>query len=322
MPQHIRITEVAPRDGLQNEPGVIPTEAKIQLIEQLAACGFDEIEVTSFVSPKWIPQLADAEQVLEGLRHFVEGVRMVAGAIPRTGNADPAGLPLFSVLVPNEKGLDRALTVHQSGLPLKIALFSAASEAFAQRNINATIAQSIDRFRPIIPRALDAGMPIRIYISCAIACPFDGPTDPAQVRRVADQLLDLAPDDTARARIDLDLADTIGVAHPDDITALLSRFTDLLPQLTLHLHDTHHRAPACISTALAMGVRSFDASAAGLGGCPFASTPSTRAPGNIATHTLLKTILDSGYASSVDPELLQQATHTAQRIVTDARDAT
>lgn len=322
MPHHIRITEVSPRDGLQNETGIIPTDKKILLIEQLAACGFDEIEVTSFVSPKWVPQLADAEQVLDGVRHFVEGVRMVAGAIPRTGNADPAGLPLFSVLVPNEQGLDRALAIHEAGLPLKIALFSAASEAFAQRNTNASIADTIERFRPIVPRALDANMPIRFYISTAIACPFDGPTDPAQVRRVADQLLDLAPNDTARARIDLDLADTIGVAHPDDITALLAHFSDLLPQLTLHLHDTHHRAPACISTALAMGVRSFDASAAGLGGCPFASTPATRAPGNIATHTLLKTILDNGYSTSVDPELLQHASDTARRIVADAREST
>ena len=319
MGERVRITDVSPRDGLQNEPGVIPTVDKVRLIELLSAVGFDELEITSFVSPKWVPQLADAGEVVGAIADFAEGVRSVTSVIPRPETRDQAGgLPMYSALVPNEKGFERALEAHENGFPLKVALFTAASETFSTKNTNASIEHSIARFAPIVPRALDAEMPIRAYISCAIACPFEGAIDPGAVRAVADRLLELAPAG-ARQSIDIDLGDTIGVAHPDDVAALLARFEDLLPQLTLHLHDTHGRAPACVKTALAMGVRSFDGSAAGLGGCPFASTPDRRAPGNIATETLVRTIHDAGFTTGADLEILAEGASFAREIVERAR---
>ena len=327
MAERVRITDVAPRDGLQNEPGVIPTTDKIRLIELLSACSFDEVEVTSLVSPKWVPQLADAGEVLGAIADFADGVRSVARVIPRPETRDQVGtLPVYSVLVPNEKGFERALAAHEgeggrghAPLPLKISMFTAATETFSKKNTNASIADTIERFRPIVPRALEAGMGVRMYVSCAIACPYEGATDPDAVRRVVDDLLALAPDTEPRARLDIDLADTIGVAHPDDISALLRRFGDLTPQITLHLHDTFGRASSCVKTALGMGVRSFDGSAAGLGGCPFASTPGKRAPGNIATDTLVRTVLDAGYRCDVDLDLLGEASDFAREIVERAR---
>jgi len=325
MPDRVRITDVSPRDGLQNEAGIIPTPDKIRLIELLAAAGLDEVEATSFVSPKWVPQLADAEEVIRGVADLVEGVRSVAGAVPRgvarDPNApDPYGLPVFSVLVPNEKGMDRAVAAKELGIDLKVAMFTAASETFAQKNTNASIAETIERFRPIVPRALAAEIPIRFYISCAIACPFEGPIEPKAVRRVVDSLLALLPDDDARARVDIDLGDTIGVADPDDIVALITEFEDpMRRQITVHLHDTYGRAIACVRSALALGIRSFDGSVAGLGGCPYASTPTMRAPGNISTESLVSTILDAGYRTSVDRDLLAEAGRFARYIVDRAR---
>lgn len=326
MPDRVRITDVSPRDGLQNESGVIPTPDKVRLIELLAHAGLDEVEATSFVSPKWVPQLADAESVVRGVADLIEGVRSVAGAMPDKVTHDERnpgayGLPLFSVLVPNEKGMDRAEAARDLGIDLKIALFTAASETFAQKNTNASIAETIERFRPIVPRALARAMPIRLYISCAVACPFEGPIDPSAVRRVADTFLALLPDDDARARVDIDLGDTIGVADPDDIVALLTQFPEpMRRQITLHLHDTFGRAAACIRSALALGVRSFDGSVAGIGGCPYASTPQKRAPGNISTELLVDTVLDAGYRTSVDRELLAEAGRFARYIVDRARE--
>ena len=326
MPDRVRITEVSPRDGLQNEAGVIPTADKIRLIELLAAAGLDEVEATSFVSPKWVPQLADAEAVIRGVADLTEGVRSVAGAMPRKVTHDDNaptefGLPLFSVLVPNEKGMDRAEEAEAMGIDLKIALFTAASESFSRKNTNASIAETIERFRPIIPRAIARGIPIRFYISCAIACPFEGPIEPAAVRRVVDALLALMPDDASRARIDIDLGDTIGVADPDDIVALLTQFEEpMRRQITVHLHDTFGRAANCVRSALALGIRSFDGSVAGLGGCPYASTPEKRAPGNIATEMLISTIIDAGYQTSVDRDLLAEAGRYARYIVDRARE--
>ena len=216
--------------------------------------------------------------------------------------------PLISALVPNEKGFERAQAIHRAGLPLKIALFTAASETFNRKNINASIAESIERFRPIVPRAMEAGMPMRIYISCAIACPFEGAVAPGQVRRVVDDVLAIFPDDVRR-QVDIDLGDTIGVAHPADIAALLSMFTaDEMPQLTLHLHDTFGRAADCVRAALHAGVRSFDSSAGGLGGCPYATTADgTRAPGNISTELLVATIESEGFSTTVDRDALARA---------------
>ncbi len=298
MPERVRITDVSPRDGLQNEPGFVPTEDKARLIELLAQTGIDEIEVTSLVSPKWVPQLADAEELLG---------RMTAWK------------PVRSVLVPNEQGFERALAIHRRGLPLKVAFFTAASETFSRKNTNASIAESIDRFRPIVERALEAGMAIRLYISCAVACPFEGAIAPKAVRRVADLLLDLFPQGR-RSQADIDLGDTIGVAHSHEIQALLRHF-DEPPrgQFTLHLHDTFGRAADCVKTALDLGVRSFDGSVAGLGGCPYASTPQKRAPGNIATETLVRTIQGAGYETGVNLDRLAEAASFARQIVAAAR---
>jgi hydroxymethylglutaryl-CoA lyase len=326
MGDRVRITDVSPRDGLQNEPGVIDTAEKIHLVEMLASTGVDEVEITSFVNPSWVPQLADAADVAEGVRTFVEGVRMVTGVIPREGARDEArgGLPVFSVLVPNERGFDAALEVHERGLDLKAAMFTAASETFSRRNTNASIDETLERFRPIVPRAIEAGMPMRFYVSCAVACPYEGPVSPAQVAAVSAELLDLVPDGAERGRVDLDLGDTIGVAHPDDIAALLGAMTDrlgdgVLGQTTLHLHDTHGRAAACVKTALGLGVRSFDGSVAGLGGCPFASTDGARAPGNIATETLVSAVHEAGHETGVDLDLLREAAAHARRLVERAR---
>lgn len=306
MPGRVRITDVAPRDGLQNEPNPIPTRDKLRLIELLAASGVDEVEITSFVSPKWVPQLGDAEEVARETRTFAEGVRQVLASFPSKVR-DAERLPVFSVLVPNEKGFERALELHDpQEFPLKIALFTAASEEFNKRNTNASIDESIERFAPIVPRAIEAGMQIRFYISCAVECPFAGHTEPSAVRAVADKLMELVPAH-ARAGVDLDIADTIGVAHPADIAALCAAHPDLLGQTTLHLHDTFGRASPCIRAALELGVRSFDGAVGGLGGCPYAFTPEQRAPGNIDSGILVRTVHDAGYETGVDLESLDDA---------------
>ncbi len=314
--QHIRITDVALRDGLQNEPAPVSTADKLRLAELLHATNCDEIELTSFVSPKWVPQLADAAELTQRTEHLAQ---------PAPSRPTP---PTFSVLVPNEKGLDAALTASQRRTdanlpPLKIALFTAASETFNKRNTNATIAESIERFRPILPRAAAAHLPIRIYISTAVACPFEGPITPDQVAATTRLLHDLVatelgPD--AWPTIDLDLGDTIGVATPIDITALITTLTNafsdsLLAHLTLHLHDTEGRAPEAARAALDLGVTSFDASAGGLGGCPYATHNDTRAPGNIATTTLIHTIESAGYTSSINKPALEKASAFAQSLI-------
>lgn len=303
MPDHVRICDVSARDGLQNELGVIPTADKVRLIDLLLDCNLHEIEATSFVSPKWVPQLGDAADLCAGVQSLLQKPRLRP--------------PLLSVLVPNETGFERALAVHASGLPLKIALFTAASETFNRKNINASIAESIERFRPIVPRALAAGMPIRIYISCAIACPFDGPIAPVKVRAVVDDVLAIFPP-SERAQVDIDLGDTIGVAHPADIAALLSAFSPAeMRQITIHLHDTFGRAADCVRAALHAGVRSFDGSAGGLGGCPYATSASgKRAPGNISTELLVDTIEREGFTTGVDRDALATAGAFAVRLRT------
>ncbi len=313
MPDRVRITDVAPRDGLQNEPNQIPTASKLRLIELLAASGVDEVEITSFVSPKWVPQLADAEDLAHQVRSLAESVAQITAGFPSRVRAAET-LPVFSVLAPNKKGFERALALHDvKYFPLKIALFTAASEMFNKKNTNANIDESIEKFATIVPRALEAGMPIRFYVSCAVECPFAGHTEPSAVRTVVDKLLNLVPDD-ARAGIDIDLGDTIGVARPADIAALCAEHTDLLAQTTLHLHDTFGRATDCVRAALEMGVRSFDGAAAGLGGCPYASTPDKRAPGNIDCAALVRTVHDAGYETGVDLDALDEASSFARTL--------
>jgi hydroxymethylglutaryl-CoA lyase len=301
----VRITDVSPRDGLQNEPlgprGPIPAAKKAELVRLLGRAGVDEVEVSSFVAVKWVPQLGDAAEVFAA----------VAELRPR---------PLFSALVPNEQGMEAALEVNQrAGTRVvdKVAVFTSASETFAKKNINATIAESIRRFEPVVGAAKREGLLTRGYVSCAVACPFEGRIAPEKVAHVAQALLDLGIDD-------LDIADTIGAAEPGDITVLCqtlaSRFGDgVLAMTTLHLHDTFGRAAECVGEALQQGIRSFDGSVAGLGGCPYASTPQRRAPGNISTETLVRRVREAGFECAVNVDRLEEAAAFARSLVSEAR---
>lgn len=275
MIQHVELCEVGPRDGLQNEKRIVSVEDKLRFIALLARAGFREVEATSFVSPKWVPQLADAEEVL-----------------PRAISAHPS--TLFSVLVPNEKGLERALACGAR----KVSVFTAASEGFTRKNINATIAESIERFAPVVRRAHEAGVIVRGYVSCAVRCPFDGPVAPDAVRQTCAMLADVGVDE-------LDLGDTIGVAYADEIARVIEACAVVRPvhELVVHLHDTQGRALECARRALELGVRRFDGSAAGIGGCPYA--PGAR--GNIATEALVELCESRGYSTSIDRIALGEA---------------
>lgn len=305
MPDLVRITDVSPRDGLQNEPAIIPARDKARLISLLAAANVDEIEAASFVSPRWIPQLADAEVTLGLLREN-----------------PPAGtrLPTLTVLVPNTQGFERALAIHNAGMPLKIGVFTAASETFSKKNTNASIHETIDRFAEFLPRVFESGMGVRMYVSCAISCPFEGAIQPLAVRRVVNQLLALAAPGAPAGTCEIDLADTIGVAHPADVASLLSEFSDEeRAAMTLHFHDTFSRAADCVRLSLDLGVRSFDASVAGLGGCPYAGSAGKRAPGNIATDTLLRAIRSEGFTTNVDENALAKAADFARAAIARAQ---
>lgn len=290
----IRITDVAPRDGLQSEPAIIPASEKIRLVELLAQTRVDEIEVSSFVSPKWIPQLADAAEVFAGVALF-----------------KPPGM-IYSALIPNEKGMQAALDLNQrlgSRVIDKVSVFTAASETFSKRNTNATIAETIERFRPVIAAAKQAGLLTRGYVSSAIACPFEGPIAPDQVASVVRQLRELDIDE-------IDVADTIGVAEPATITAMLDAVLREIeaPRVTLHLHDTFGRAAVCVESALGIGILSFDGAVGGLGGCPYASTPERRAPGNVDTWVIVQTARRLGYEVRVEESRLIEAGNFAKRL--------
>ncbi|HVZ93535.1 MAG TPA: hydroxymethylglutaryl-CoA lyase [Phycisphaerales bacterium] len=307
MTEHVRITDVSPRDGLQNEQGVIPTTQKARLVELLRATGVDEIEVSSFVSPKWVPQLGDAAEVF---------------ALIRSAPGDAS----FSALVPNAQGMEAALEVNRGGdTPLieKVSVFTAASETFSKRNTNATIAETLERFKPVIELAREEGLMVRGYVSCAIACPFEGPIAPATVADVACQLLDLGVDE-------VDLGDTIGAGTDPTVRAMLEEVIRTVggldenewgePNVTVHLHDTFGHAAECVLAALELGVRSFDGSVAGLGGCPYASTPGKRAPGNISTELLVRTVHGAGFETGVALDKLEAAAVYARSIVAKARE--
>ncbi|MBL9032345.1 MAG: hydroxymethylglutaryl-CoA lyase [Phycisphaerae bacterium] len=297
MPDRVRITDVSPRDGLQNEPGTIPTAHKARLVRALDASGVDEIEVTSFVSAKWLPQLGDAAELL--------------GMLAAT---KPPGI-VYSALVPNEQGMRAAIEVNERAARRvvdKVAVFTAASETFSKRNTNATIAETLRRFDPVIALARGKGLLVRGYISCAVECPFEGRIAPERVAHVAQALFDMGVDE-------LDLGDTIGAAEPETINLLLhaiaSRLGDRLwPMTTLHLHDTFGRAAECVREALQLGVRSFDGAVSGLGGCPYASTPGRRAPGNIDTERLVRVVLESGYSTGVNLDGLARAASVARSL--------
>ncbi|MGP1310475.1 MAG: hydroxymethylglutaryl-CoA lyase [Phycisphaerales bacterium] len=302
MTERVRISDVSPRDGLQNEPGVVPTADKIRLVEAMLRTNVDEIEVSSFVSPKWVPQLGDAAEVFDAV-----------GAIW-------PGTPTLSALVPNERGFDAACAVNErSGKPLigKVSVFTAASETFSKKNTNASIDETIERFAAFVPRAFERGFQIRMYVSCAVACPFEGPIAPDAVRAVVGKLRAIVP---SGRDAEIDLGDTIGVATTDDIRALLGEFdASERAAMTLHLHDTFGRAGACVREAIGLGVRSFDGSVAGLGGCPYAGTPEKPAPGNISTETLVRAARDAGLECAVDDDALAAAAGVAREIVAEAR---
>ena len=299
MEQRVRITDVSPRDGLQNEPLVdgapIPTDRKAALVRAAAACGVDEVEVTSFVSPKWVPQLGDAADLCD----------MLAAAPPR-------GVQL-SALVPNRRGMQGLLDANaQAGglLISKASVFTAASETFSRKNTNASIEETLERFSPVLAMARDAGLAVRGYVSCAIECPFEGAVEPSAVARVCERLIELGVDE-------VDLGDTIGRATPETMEAVLQAVADTAPvdRTVVHLHDTFGGAAACVAVALAHGIRSFDGSAGGLGGCPYASHPGQRAPGNIALRTLVEAVHASGFATGVDLVALEAADRLAMRMI-------
>ena len=275
LPTRATVTEVGPRDGLQNEKENLSTEAKVAFVEALAAAGFREIEVSSFVSPKWVPQLADAEEVFRRLR-------------PREG-------VVYSALVPNEQGMERALACGVR----KVAVFTAATESFSRKNTNASIAESLARFAPVLEMAGKAGIPVRGYLSTAFGCPFEGEVDPAAAARVARDLLDLGC-------AEVSVGDTIGVAGPSRVMEGLDalRSAGIPPEWTaLHFHDTRGTALANVLVSLQEGYASFDSSAGGLGGCPYAPG----AGGNLATEDLLYLLEGLDVATGVDLEGVRTA---------------
>jgi hydroxymethylglutaryl-CoA lyase len=267
LPQRVRIVEVGPRDGLQNEKGEVPTKIKIDLIERLAAAGLPAVEATAFVSPKWIPQMADHTEVLEGIRRE-PGVS-------------------YPVLTPNLKGFQAALAAGAT----EVAIFGAASEAFSQKNINCSIAQSLDRFRPVAEAARAANVRVRGYISCVLGCPYEGEVAPAQVAEVAAELAGMGC-------YEISLGDTIGVGTPGRTRAMIESVARRVPpeRLAGHYHDTYGQALANIYASLEAGVATFDASVAGLGGCPYAMGAS----GNVATEDVLYMLNGLGISSGVD----------------------
>ena len=279
----VRVYEVGPRDGLQNEAAPIPTEAKLRFIDLLAAAGLREIEATSFVSPRAIPQLADADDLMARLDRR-----------PRVR---------YPVLVPNERGLARA---EAAGVDA-ICVFTAASEAFTAHNINMTIAESIDAFRPVIARARERGWWTRGYVSTAFGCPYQGAVDEAAVVDVSERLLDLGVDE-------LSIGDTIGVAAPTDVRRVVGALVaaGIGPdRLAMHFHDTRGTALANVSTALEEGIRTFDASTGGTGGCPYAPG----AAGNLATEDLVYLLDREGMAHGVDLDaLLVAARHVSDTL--------
>lgn len=266
-PSEVTIIEVGPRDGLQNEPADVPTSIKVDLINLLSQSGLRHIEATSFVSAKAIPQLADGEEVFRRINK-------------------PAGVE-FSALVPNEYGMQKALGVGVKN----IAIFTAASELFNQHNINCSIAESVARFEPVLKLARAHNIHVRGYISCVLGCPYEGKILPRQVIHVAEKLIELGVDE-------ISLGDTIGVGTPKQTKDLITAMIKHLPleRLAMHFHDTYGQAVANTYAALECGVRRFDSSVAGLGGCPYARGAS----GNVATEDLLYLMHGLGIETGVD----------------------
>ncbi|CAH1400835.1 unnamed protein product [Nezara viridula] len=274
LPNHVKVVEVGPRDGLQNEPMQVETETKLELIKKLSQAGLSTIEVTSFVSPKWVPQMADHKEIMENL------------------NLDDS--ISYPVLVPNLKGLETAVKAGAK----EIAVFGSASESFSKKNINCSIDESLSRFKEVISAALDKGIKVRGYVSCVCGCPYEGYISPKAVVHVAKVLHE-------SGCYEISLGDTIGVGTPGSMAVMLEEVSKVVPinKLAVHCHDTYGQALANILTALQMGVSVVDSSVAGLGGCPYAKGAS----GNVATEDLVYMLHGMGIKTGINLKRLIEA---------------
>ncbi len=275
------IFEVGPRDGLQNESKEISVADKVKLVDMLSRAGFSRIECASFVSPKWVPQMAGSAEVLAGITRG-DGIR-------------------YAALTPNMRGFEDAQTAGAD----EIAVFASASEGFSKANINATIAESLERFAPVIEAARHIDLPVRGYVSCVVECPYDGPVAPQAVSDVADKLFGMGC-------YEVSLGDTVGKGTPDAVARMLLAVRDVVPvgRLAGHFHDTNGRAMDNIDAALAMGVRVFDAAVGGLGGCPYAPGAS----GNVATEAVAAHLKRLGYQTGLDADVIAEAAAFAQSL--------
>jgi len=275
----VELFEVGPRDGLQNEARMIPVAEKVALVDLLSRAGFRRIEVASFVSPKWVPQMADGADVLAAITR-ADGLR-------------------YAALAPNMRGYEAAVAAGAD----EVAVFASASEGFSKANINATIAESLERFAPVLAAARHIDLPVRGYVSCVTDCPYDGKVAPEQVVRVADALFSMGC-------YEVSLGDTIGQGRPDSVARMLLKVRDVVPvgRLAGHFHDTAGRAMANIDAALSLGVRVFDTAVGGLGGCPFAPG----AAGNVATEAVVRHLETLGYDTGLDRGVLEEAAAMAR----------
>ncbi|MEP2706190.1 MAG: hydroxymethylglutaryl-CoA lyase [Roseibium sp.] len=284
MSNFVTIFEMGPRDGLQNEKRFVPTDEKIALVDRLSGCGFRKIEVTSFVSPKWVPQMADALDVMEGIyRH-------------------PA--VTYSVLTPNVKGYTAAMKTS----PDEVAIFGSASEGFSQKNINCSVAESIERFKPLLNKAEQVEIPVRGYVSCVTDCPYDGETPPEKVAEIAKALFDLGC-------YEISLGDTIGAGTPETIGRMLDAVLEVVPaeKVAGHYHDTKGRALENIEVSLEKGLRTFDSAIGGLGGCPYAPG----AKGNVATESVADLMQRKGFETGIKIEELAAIADFAKSLRSD-----
>ncbi|KAK9041435.1 hypothetical protein V6N11_016537 [Hibiscus sabdariffa] len=274
LPAYVNIVEVGPRDGLQNEKEIVPTAVKVQLIKMLVSSGLNVVEATSFVSPKWVPQLADAKDVMDAIRN-VQGAR-------------------FPVLTPNLKGFEAAISAGAK----EVAIFASASESFSKSNINCSIEDSLARFTDVASAAKELSVPVRGYISCVVGCPVEGTVPPSKVAYVAKQLFDMGCSE-------ISLGDTIGVGTPGTVIPMLENVMNVVPldKLAVHFHDTYGQALSNILTSLQMGISTVDSSVSGLGGCPYAKGAS----GNVATEDVVYMLNGLGIQTNVDLEKLMLA---------------
>jgi len=271
LPKFVRMVEVGPRDGLQNEKSMVPTAVKVELVNRLSDAGLSVVEAASFVSPKWVPQMGDSAEVLAGITRK-PGVR-------------------YAALTPNLKGLEGALAAKAD----EVAVFGAASESFSQKNINCSIAESLDRFAPVMEQAKAAGVPVRGYVSCVLGCPYEGEIAPKAVADVAERLF-------AMGCYEISLGDTIGTGTPTKAQLMIAAVAERVPmeKIAVHFHDTYGQALANILAALQMGVAVVDSSVAGLGGCPYAKGAS----GNVASEDVLYMLNGLGIETGVDLDKL------------------